>query len=120
MIMKLILQICQRCAAANWTYSAVNATAAPPLVLASFEAGTTTPFLSSAWTKVNATGCTGQCALLPVGDYLDAWTFSGLPTDWSAFDVLRFDVVNPLSSAQGFYMELRDAQSVDYWSRVNW
>jgi hypothetical protein len=113
--------VCKRCAAANYSYQ-------PPsnfsgtLTIASFQNGSAMPFLANGWsyTSSSVLGYAGRAVLLPVGRYLDAWDYTGLPTDWSKYDILRVDVWNPASVGQSFYVELRDSQTVDYWTRVNW
>ncbi len=39
--------------------------------------------------------------------------------DWSGFDYLRLDVYNPQPHPARFLVEIRDADSEGYWSRVN-
>lgn len=41
------------------------------------------------------------------------------PQDWSGFDYLKFDVTNPTDDPQGLDVEVRDALTRGYWTRVN-
>jgi len=61
-----------------------------------------------------------RSALLRMGQYMRADASSGLPSDWRAYDQLRLEVRNASSTPQKLYIEIRDASSRDYWSRVNW
>ena len=58
-----------------------------------------------------------------VGDrprHLDLDPRHGLPTDWSGYDYLTIQVRNPGREALEGLIEIRDGQTRNYWSRVNW
>ncbi|MCL2648374.1 MAG: hypothetical protein FWD61_15420 [Phycisphaerales bacterium] len=40
--------------------------------------------------------------------------------DWSGYDLLKIDVMNPTGEAVMLLVEVRDAQTKDYWTRVNY
>lgn len=94
--------------------------AAAPLLLADFESPASTPFASGNWRYTSDALNGQQSALLPPDTYMDGWNANGIPSDWGGYDWLRVDVHNPSDQAQNLYLEIRDTQSVDYWTRVNW
>ncbi len=59
----------------------------------------------------------------PIGEgagHLDLTPARGLPGDWSGSDWLDIEVENPGPRPVEGLVEIRDAQSTNYWSRVNW
>ena len=42
------------------------------------------------------------------------------PQDWSGYDQLKIDVFNASDDPQPFSVEIHDAQTQDYWTRVNY
>ncbi|MFB3891634.1 MAG: hypothetical protein ACE15C_06375 [Phycisphaerae bacterium] len=42
------------------------------------------------------------------------------PQDWTGYDFLKIDVFNPDDAPKPVYIELRDEQTRDYWTRVNY
>lgn len=109
-------ELCARCAGLP--------APAPPLetrVLTDFEPGRPMPFERGTFVseaQVPVAGTTS--ARLVGGRYLSGAPANGLPTDWRGYDGLRFEVENPSGAAVDFVVEIRDAQTRDYWSRVNW
>ncbi len=58
-----------------------------------------------------------------VGDtagYLNLGAAVTLPTDWSGHDYLEIRLTNPGTATLEGIVEIRDRQTKDYWSRVNW
>jgi len=51
---------------------------------------------------------------------LDLSPRNGLPTDWSGYDYLDIQIHNPGRAILEGLIEIRDTQSKNYWSRVNW
>jgi MYXO-CTERM domain-containing protein len=109
-------ELCARCAG-------LPAPTPPPetRLLTDFEPGRPMPFervtfVAEAQAPVEGT----TSARLVPGRYLSGAPANGLPADWRGFDWLRFEVDNPSGAAVDFVVELRDAQTRDYWSRVNW
>jgi hypothetical protein len=94
--------------------------AAAPRLLADFEQGSTPPFIQSGWDYTDQALNGERSVLLQPGRYLDGWNAQGIPSDWRGYDWLRFEVDNPSTEPQRFYVEIRDVKSNDYWSRVNW
>lgn len=62
----------------------------------------------------------GLAGRVPAGDYRQLTPSRGLPRDWRAYDWLRLRVHNPSDTPQRLVVEIRDAHTTDYWSRVNW
>ena len=52
--------------------------------------------------------------------YLDVGWQVVMPTDWRGYDYLEVDLTNAGSESIEGLIEIRDTQSTDYWSRVNW
>jgi len=50
----------------------------------------------------------------------DAQISINKPQDWSGYDLFRFDVFNPSADPAPISVEIRDALSKGYWSRVNY
>lgn len=59
---------------------------------------------------------------VPQGEYAlaaNALVSIGTPQDWSGYDQFRFDVFNPADAPAPIYLEIRDALTKGYWTRVN-
>jgi len=58
-----------------------------------------------------------------IGDgagHVDLTPGKGLPTDWSGYDYLDLQIRNPGARPIDGLVEIRDARTANYWSRVNW
>lgn len=82
-------------------------------VIADFEDGKPGPFTGGKLVKENA----------PQGK--NALSANGLISinklqDWSGYDFFRFDLFNPSDEPVSLYLEIRDAQTTGYWTRVNY
>ncbi|MFQ5809473.1 MAG: hypothetical protein ACE5JM_07630, partial [Armatimonadota bacterium] len=88
----------------------------PLVVFADFEDGTKAPFTQGEAVEEHA--ISGRYSLR-----LDeSWTTIETPTqyqDWTEHDYVHFDVFNPNDRPAGLYIEVRDSQTRDYWTRVN-
>ncbi|MDX2158554.1 MAG: hypothetical protein SFW09_18800 [Hyphomicrobiaceae bacterium] len=88
-----------------------------PLSLADFEQ--LNPF--DAGTRLSSAAITGaRSGVVPSGSYMVARSERGLPGDWSGYDWLRFDAVNPTATPQQINVEIWDDKTTGYWERVNW
>lgn len=87
-----------------------------PRVLADFEGRGAFRTFAAADAPITGRGA----ARLAPGQYLTADRGDGLPGDWRGHDWLRFEVHNPTPRPQPLYVEIRDGQTRDYWTRVNW
>ncbi len=94
--------------------AAPAATGPPVRLLASFEAGTPTPFAGGTVVAEHATD--GQHALRVDRD----WTSWDGPQDWSGYDFLKVDVFNPAEEPAPVSIEVRDQGTTGYWTRVNY
>ena len=59
----------------------------------------------------------------PMGEragHLDLNPTHGLPADWTGYDTLEIRLDNPGERTLDALVEIRDGQSRNYWSRVNW
>ncbi len=91
------------------------AAAGPPVkVLFDFENGKVAPFDGGTITSENAPQ--GKSGLLVE----KGATVCDQPQDWSGYDYLKIDVFNPQDELAMLNLEIRDAQSRDYWTRVNY
>ena len=77
------------------------------------------PFDQDGWQLVDRSQG-GKAARLQVGQYMVATPEKGLVSDWSGLNWLSFSVTNPSPKPQKLYVEIHDAQSTGYWSRVNY
>jgi hypothetical protein len=96
----------------------VGATAGESLVIADFE-GDAKPFKNGAVVNEHAT--TGKSSYkLPVKRFINASRSTGLPRDWSKYDLFKMDVYNPSAKPVKVYIQLRDATpDRGYWSWHN-
>ena len=108
----------KRCYACGTELTAVQAAAAASgpaeKVFADFEDGKPAPFGAGEVVQEHATH--GQYALRLDKDYTTVDT----PLDFSQHDYLHFDVFNPKDSPVEVYVEIQDALTRDYWTRVNY
>jgi len=88
-------------------------TTPPQVVFADFEDGKRTPFEEG--TAVAEHASHGKSALRVDRD----WAQTSRPLDFSQHDYFHFDVYNPHDRAVQVYVEIRDAQTQGYWTRVN-
>lgn len=82
-------------------------------VLADFENGMMEGFTGGSLTSTNAPQ--GKLALIS-RDLISLLKVQ----DWSDYDVFAFDVYNPSDTAADLFIELRDRNTTDYWTRVNY
>ncbi|MEZ5853684.1 MAG: hypothetical protein R3D67_02665 [Hyphomicrobiaceae bacterium] len=61
-----------------------------------------------------------KSGVVKAGSYISARSKGGLPSDWSGYDWLRFDVANSSSTPQPLTVEIWDDKTNGYWERVNW
>ncbi|MGB2822353.1 MAG: hypothetical protein WBF17_15310, partial [Phycisphaerae bacterium] len=88
-------------------------TTPPIVVFADFEDGKRSPF--QAGTAVAEHAASGKYALR-----VDRkWADISKPMDFSQHDYFHFDVYNPQSEPVRLDVELRDAETKGYWTRVN-
>jgi hypothetical protein len=96
--------------------ASVAQTAAPsPLmkVLFDFESGKPDPFDGGKIVQENAPQ--GRHAL----KVDKGWAVCDKPQDWTGYDFLKVDVFNQQDDPIMMHIEVRDAQTKDYWTRVN-
>ncbi|MCC7490907.1 MAG: hypothetical protein IT204_01090 [Fimbriimonadaceae bacterium] len=91
-------------------------TGPPSRLLASFEDGQVAPFSPGAAAVVAEHASDGRRALRLDRSYL---SWEG-PQDWSGYDYLVVDAYNPDAAPQQLYLEVRDAGTTGYWTRVNY
>ncbi len=108
----------ERCYACGATLAASAGAPAGPDVrpLASFEEGTEQPFGHEASAVVADHATDGRYALRLDTSYI---SWDG-PQDWTGYDYLKADVYCPGDSPVALYVEVRDAATTDYWTRVNY
>ncbi len=86
-------------------------------VIADFEDGTVKPFLQH---DVRVAGKNAPQGKFAVELYGREWAeIENIKGDWRGYDYLHIDFFNPQDDAVGIYIEIRDAQTRDYYSRVN-
>ncbi len=104
------------CYACGATLGAAPAAQTGPAVkeLCSFEAGRPAPFAEGTVVTEHATD--GRCALRVDRN----WSSWDGPQDWTGYDYLVVDVYNAGDEPQPVGFEVRDAQTRDYWTRVNY
>ncbi len=112
--MLLVVAALGRCGAA-W-----SAETAAPLVIADFESGAR-PFDQTTGKVVSENASHGRMALaFDKAGSLYADTSTGLPADWSAYDVLVMDVYNPTDKGLQLVVQARDVQEApSYWAWHN-
>eukprot|EP00041_Stephanoeca_diplocostata_P029927 m.893236 g.893236 ORF g.893236 m.893236 type:complete len:1699 (+) comp23658_c0_seq4:664-5760(+) len=112
---------CVRCREAGHTGpTSAGAVAVSPQTLATFDVGDPMPFGLGTRNVYTTTSVFATRAVRLNDSYLDAYSSTGLASNWSQYDMLKVDVYNPAVDAVRFYVEIRDVYSTDYWSRVNW
>jgi len=89
----------------------------PVVVFADFEDGKRSPFGEG--TAVAEHASAGQYALRVDRSYTDLSRPANKPLDFSEHDYFHFDVYNPHADARKVYVEVRDAETRGYWTRVN-
>lgn len=89
----------------------------PPVKpLASFEEGTEAPFTPAATAAVSEHATDGRWALR-----LDReWASWDGAQDWTGYDFFKVDVFNAADEPAEVYLEIRDAATTGYWTRVNY
>lgn len=97
---------------------AVWAETKPPLVIADFESGNVKPFEDGTAVTEHATHGQGAMEVRP-GKAAKAYTQTGLPKDWSQYDVVKFDVYNPSEQPVTLNIEINDPKGNGYWARHN-
>ncbi len=104
----------ERCYACGTAREMATGRSGPPvLVLADFESGSIKPFLSGTLERTRPIVGTGSLLLEKKYAMLE------MPMDWSGYDYLRFEVVNPSAQVIPLTLEIRDSETKDYWTRVN-
>ena len=81
--------------------------------LTDFEPGSSNPFNGGVVEAQPALSGQGALRVEPGSLSIES------PLDWSAYDFLHADVFNPGPSPVTVWMEVRDAQTKGYWTRVN-
>lgn len=84
--------------------------------LASFEEGTVAPFTPAAGDAVAEHASDGRFALRLDREYI---VWDG-PQDWTGYDFVTCEAFNGSASPADLYIEVRDAATTDYWTRVNY
>ena len=97
---------------------AVWAETKPPLVIADFESGNVKPFEDGTAVTEHATHGQGAMEVRP-GHSAKANGQTGLPKDWSQYDVVKFDVFNPTETPATLNIEIVDPKGNGYWARHN-
>ncbi|MFZ4775164.1 MAG: hypothetical protein ACOYM3_07370 [Terrimicrobiaceae bacterium] len=93
-----------------------SAAGVPPVfVFADFEGGAIQPFSSGALETAKPIAGNASIRLEKDKDYLAL----SKPLDWSDYDYVLFDVFNPSDDPKKIYIEIQDAESKGYWTRVN-
>ncbi|MBE7464743.1 MAG: DUF4091 domain-containing protein [Planctomycetes bacterium] len=92
-----------------------------PLIAGDFESGSFKPFDGKGGAQiVSEHAPQGAKALkLPAGAWQHADPASGLPADWSKFDLVKFEAFNPGTKTVKLNLQLRDAKDQGYWSWHN-
>jgi hypothetical protein len=91
-------------------------TSPPAIVFADFEDGTKAPF--GVGEAVEEHASSGKFSLRLDADYTTIDTPQQYQ-NWTEYDYVHFDVFNPNGKPAGMYIEVRDSQTLDYWTRVN-
>ena len=87
----------------------------PPKTLASFEDGTLKPFSGQA-TVVDQHATDGKRAIKWNNEYISIDT----PQNWVGYDYLKADFFVEGDKPIDFYIEIRDRETKNYWTRVNY
>lgn len=103
----------EKCAACGHTGAKKILGLPPAKVLADFEEGKSAPFRGGA---MNGKHPVQGRFSLESKELLSMVQ----PQDWTGYDTFRFDVQNPADDPMPVYIEIRDKQTKDYWSRVNY
>ena len=91
----------------------------PPVkVLADFEDGQRGIFSSGKVTTDNVPD--GKYGLVIDVDYATVERTAAKPMDWSGYDYFTFDTYNPHDEPVDVLVEIRDALTREYWTRVNY
>jgi hypothetical protein len=104
---------CYACGAELKTAAAKKLEGPPVKVFADFEDGKTAPFAGGAIETEKP--ITGKGSLRVDKGYV---TMDG-QFDWSQYDYIVFDVMNPNPDPVIMAVEMRDDQTRDYWTRLN-
>ena len=98
--------------------AATRAFASPPVkVFADFEDGKSAPFGGGVVVEEHATS--GKFALRVDKDWATVDSPAAPYQNWLEYDYLLFDVYNPHEKPVDLGIEVRDAQTDGYWTRVN-
>ena len=89
----------------------------PLIVFADFENGKRDPFGAGVAVEEHATS--GKFSLRLDRSYTTIDTPKAPFQNWTEHDYVHFDVFNPQQKPAGIYVEVRDAQTTGYWTRVN-
>lgn len=93
-----------------------------PLVIADFEDGTPNPFAPKNCSVVAEHAAHGAKALKLDGDnrFINAGADTGLPQDWSRYDLVKMEVFNPSAKNLKLYIQIRDSMvQGGYWAWHN-
>ena len=104
---------CYACGA-DLTQGSTAVTGPPVKLLASFEDGTVRPFDGGTALTDHATD--GRYSLRIDKGY-SSWDGA---QDWTGYDFLEADVFNAADVPQTVFVEIRDRDTRDYWTRVNY
>lgn len=85
----------------------------PALLFADFESASIKPFQEGTLESQRPLAGKGSLRLEKGYTTVDA------PMDWSDYDYLRFEVFNPSAQPVPLALEVHDAKTRDYWTRVN-
>jgi hypothetical protein len=85
--------------------------------LESFETGKRGLFDTGEVVKENSTD--GEFSLMLKSGYTSINYPKEKPGDWSEYDFLKFDIINKNENPIDAYIEIRDIETKDYWTRVN-
>ena len=100
--------------------------AEPPLKIGDAESGTTNPFKAENGVAVvtfvpsaGAAGASKKVFKVPGHQGLHADSSTGLAADWSKFDVVNIECINPGAKNIAINLQLRDTVEKGYWSWHN-
>ncbi len=93
-----------------------------PLVIADFEDGTPKPFAPKNCSVVDEHAAHGAKALKLDGDnkFINAGADTGLPQDWSRYDLVKMEIFNPSDKNLKLCIQIRDSmEKGNYWAWHN-
>lgn len=105
----------KKCYACNSKIEQKNTEILPPKIVASFEDGSIKPFVGQAKTTEKH-AVDGNKAMVWHKGYISI----DQPQNWTGYDFLKADIFVEGSKPVDLYIEIRDKETKDYWTRVNY